>query len=59
MGSRQQLAKVKVTGVTVCCTMTSPSARVPDRGVVFDTEMTVVDHVNSFQSSWPPDKDDP
>ena len=47
VGSRQQLAKAKVTGVTFGNTMVTPSARLRDLGIVFDTEMTMVDHVNT------------
>ena len=47
VGSRQQVAKVKITGVTFGNTMITPSARLRDLRVVFDTELTMVDHVNT------------
>ena len=47
MGSSQQLAKVKITGVSVGNAMISPSARMRDLGVELDTEITMVCHVKT------------
>ena len=40
VGSRQQVAKVKIPGVAVGDELIAPSVKVRDLGVMFDTEMT-------------------
>ena len=51
VGSRQQVAKVKIPGVAVGDELITPSVKVRDLGATFDTEMTMVDHVNAICSS--------
>ena len=48
IGSRQQVTKVKIPGVAVGDELIAPSVKVRDLGAVFDTEMTMVDHVNAI-----------
>ena len=48
IGSRQQVAKVKIPGVAVGDELIAPSVKVRDLGAMFDTEMTMVDHVNAI-----------
>ena len=47
VGSRQQVAKVKIPGVTVGNALILPSARMRNLGAVFDTEMTMINHINA------------
>ena len=45
IGSRQQLSKIALTGVTVGESLIAPATTVRDLGAVFDMHMTMVPHV--------------
>lgn len=47
VGSRQQLKKISLSGVMVGDSLIAPVTSVRDLGAVFDTNMTMVPHVNT------------
>ena len=49
--SRKQLSKVHILDVAVGNAVITPSTKVRDLGVVLDTEMTMVDCINSVRGS--------
>ena len=51
IGSRQQLSKIALPGVTVGESLIAPATVVRDLGAVFDTHMTMVPHVNALCQS--------
>ena len=51
IGSRQQLSKIALPGVTVGESLIAPATAVRDLGAVFDTYMTMVPHVNALSRS--------
>ena len=51
IGSRQQLSKIALPGVTVGESLIAPATAVRDLGAVFDTYMTMVPHVNALSQS--------
>ena len=51
IGSRQQLAKIALPGVTVGESSIAHATAVRDLGAVFDTHMTMVPHVNALSQS--------
>ena len=51
IGSRQQLSKIAIPGVTVGESLIAPAISVRDLGAVFDTHKTMVPHVNAFSRS--------
>ena len=51
IGSRQQLSKIALPGVTVCESLIAPATAVRDLGAVLDTYMTMVTHVNELSQS--------
>ena len=51
IGSRQQLSKIALPGVTVGESLIAPATVVRDLGAVFDTHMTMVPHVNALSQS--------
>ena len=48
IGSRQQVAKVKIPRVAVGDELIAPPVKVRDLGAMFDTEITIVDYVNAI-----------
>ena len=51
IGSRQQLSKIALPGVTVGESLIAPATAVRDLGAVFDSHMTMVPHVNALSQS--------
>ena len=51
IGSRQQLSKIALPGVTVGESLIAPATTVRDLGAVFDMHMTTVPHVNVLAQS--------
>ena len=51
IGSRQQLSKITLPGVTVGESLIAPATAVRDLGAVFDSHMTMVPHVNALSQS--------
>ena len=51
IGSRQQLSKITLPGVTVGESSIAPATSVGDLGAVFDTHTTMVPHVNALSQS--------
>ena len=51
IGSRQQLSKIALLGVTVGESLIAPATAVRDLGAVSDTRMTLVPHVNALAQS--------
>ena len=51
VGSRDQLSKVHVPDPVVGSVTITASAKLQDLGVVFNTEKTMVDHINSVYRS--------
>ena len=51
IGSRQQLSKIALPGVTVGESSIAPATSVGDLGAVFHTHMTMVQHVNALSQS--------
>ena len=51
IGSRQQLSKIALPGVTVGESLIAPATTVRDLGAVFDMHMTMVPHVNKLAQS--------
>ena len=51
IGSRQQLSKIALPGVTVGESLIVPASTVRDLGAVFDMHMTMVPHVNKLAQS--------
>ena len=51
IGSRQQLPKIALPGVTVGESLIAPATTVRDLGAVFDMHMTMVPHVNVLAQS--------
>ena len=51
IGSRRQLSKIALPGVTVGESLIAPSTAVRDLGAVCDTYMTIVPHVNALSQS--------
>ena len=50
-GSRQQLSKIAIPGLTVGESLIAPATAARDLGAVFDTHMTTVPHVNALCQS--------
>ena len=56
IGSRQQVAKVKIPRVAVGDELIAPPVKVRDLGAMFDTEITIVDYGEcNLQVGLPPD----
>ena len=51
IGSRQQLSKIALPGVTVGESLIAPATTVRDLGAVFDMHVTMVPHVNVLAQS--------
>ena len=51
IGSRQQLSKIALPGVTIGESLIAPATTVRDLGAVFDMHMTMVPHVNTLAQS--------